>query len=117
MLIVPAIARAVEQDLGVAVAEAAQPDRAAAPRAALDRDAGQALQDIAERRVAELVDLVATDDDLGGRRIAPLLHVVGTVARDLHRVEPGGISTGRRVAARCRWRVGGRLRAGVGRDE
>jgi hypothetical protein len=110
-------ALAVEQDLGVAVAESAKPDRAAAPRTALDRDAGQPLEHIAERRVAELVDLVAADDDLGGRRIAPLLHVVGTVARDLHRVEPGAIGAGRRVAARRRRCIAGRLRSGVSGDE
>ena len=80
-------ALAVEQDLGVAVAEAAQADRAAAARPALDRDAGQALEDVAEGRVAEAIDLLAADDDLGGGRVAPLLDVVGAAAGDLHRRE------------------------------
>ena len=88
---------AVEQDLRVAAAEAAQADRAAAPGPALDRDAGQALQDVAERRVAEAIDLLAADDDLGGGRLAPLLHVVGAAAGDLHRRET--LASARRPAA------------------
>ena len=78
-------ALAVEQDLGVAAAEAAQPDRAAAAGPALDRDAGQALEHVAQGGVAEAVDLLAADDDLGGGRLAPLLDVVGAGAGDVHR--------------------------------
>ena len=88
---------AVEQDLGVAVAEAAQPDRTAAAGAALDRHAGQALQHVAERRVAEAVDLLAADDDLGGGRLAALLHVVGPGAGDAHRRQLLGLR------GRCRF--------------
>ena len=80
-------ALAVEQDLGVAVAQATQADRAVAAGPSLDRHAGQALEHVAERRVAEAVDLLAADDDLGRGRVAPLLDVVGAAAGDLHRRE------------------------------
>ena len=105
-------ALAVEQDLGVAVAEAAQPDRAAAAGAPLDRHAGQALEHVAERRVAEAVDLLATDDDLGRGRPAPLLDVVGAAAGDLHRSKLVGARRGGRDRCALAWR--GRSRRGTG---
>src|SRR5206468_7422337 len=76
-------ALAVEQDLRVAVAEAAHADLPAAAGPALDGDAGQALEDVAERRIAEALDLLAADHDLRGGRLAALLHVVGPAAGDL----------------------------------
>jgi hypothetical protein len=96
----------VEKDLGVAAAQAAQPDRAAAAGPALDRDAGQALQHLAQRRVAVAVDLVAADDDLGRRRLAPLLQVVRPRAPDLDGLEARlavvRAGTGRQVRRRRR---------------
>ena len=100
-------ALAVEQDLRVAVAEAAHADRAAASGPALDRHAGQALEHVAEGRVAEAVDLVAADDDLGGGRVAPLLDVV--------RARLPVICTGARAARPSVPAGGAGVGAGVGR--
>ena len=95
---------AVEQDLRIARPQPAHADRAAAAGPALHRHAGQALQQIADRAVAEALDLVAADHDLGSGRLAPLLRVVGPGRGDFDRLQGGG--GGRGGGLRRRWRLG-----------
>ena len=102
---------AVDEDLRVATAKPPHADRPAPPRRALQRDARQALQDLAHRAVAETLDLLAPDHDLGGGGLAALALVVVARAGDLDALE---LLRRRRRRGR-RWRLC--LRGGRGHGE
>ena len=72
---------AVDQDLRVAGAHAAHADFAAAAIAAVDGDAGHALEDVGDAGVAVFDDLFLVDHDLGGGVVAA--RIVG-LGRALH---------------------------------
>lgn len=67
---------AVEQDHGVAVAQAPHADVAATARGAGHGDARQTLQDVAHGRVAVAVQFLPAENHLGGRGETALLGVV-----------------------------------------
>ncbi len=81
-------ALSIDQQLGVATAQAAHP-RAAAPSGSTARGhARQTLQYVGNIVVAEAFDFLTSDDDLGGSRPTALLVVVGVgIAGDLHTLQ------------------------------
>lgn len=98
---------AVEEDLRVAVAEAAHADLATAARHAFDGDAGHPLEGIGNAGVSVTDQLVLADDDLRSRGRAPVVLRIG--GRDHHGLQ-----------FVCRPVVGSRLvlgPGGGGRDE
>jgi hypothetical protein len=90
----------VDQDLRVAAAHAAHARVAAAARRAGHGDAGQALQYLKRVAVAEALDLLSPDHDLGGGGLSALLGVAGASAGDLDALRRcgrwGGSGRGRR---------------------
>ena len=82
-------ALAVDQDLGVAAAQAAQARIAAAPGAAVERHAGLALEHLGHGGVALAFQLLAADDGLGGGGLAALAALVGPAGTDLDPLQRG----------------------------
>ncbi|MFO1267463.1 MAG: hypothetical protein U1F67_12195 [Rubrivivax sp.] len=96
---------AVDEQLRVAAAQAAQPRRAAAPRRAGRGDAGQAAQHLGDAGVAELVDLLAADDDARGGAAPARFDVGIAAAADLDARAARRRSRGRRAGG-AGWRRG-----------
>jgi hypothetical protein len=67
--------------------QAAHPRRAAAPGAPLHRDAGQALKQLTHGAVAVTLNILSTDDDLGGSGLPSLFAVIGGNANHIHRFQ------------------------------
>jgi hypothetical protein len=76
-------ALAVDQQLRETPAEAAHAWRTATTGPPGRRHAGQAAQHLAQGRIAEALDLLAADDDLGGRRLPSLVGIGLAAAGDL----------------------------------
>ena len=99
-------ALAIEQDLGIATAQTPHANRTSSAGCALHRHTGQALEHIAQGRIALFVDLFTADHDLGGGGLAPRLAVVVAVAANLNLPQVCGCRCWRRCL--CRHDTAGR---------